>query len=469
MKDVTAERRGRRALRALYQGDPPKAEKNARKLLEMHPADGSGWAALRGALAAQGLAADRAALRAMADPSARVDAVIDCIAGRTLSPRGLMFDPAERFPVRPMAGAFEEVATAAALRSGENVVWLQDRGGEEVERWPVLDLDGAAGPAFPVRYRTAPNFVASVRNAAVVGEGLVLSEDGGFIEEINSNSKPSKYGARRLDGGLQFPARDDAHGQLAVKVFDTPAFLMAGPTDTSFGDYLVNFAPRLAVYEAAGLDCPILVRWQPLPQVLTILEALGFGSERIIFHTTDQISLFQKLYAPCWPSRDKAAPIKGLFDIFRRARAAPGLERPLLYLDRRGNRKRPLANEEEVVRLFASRGFQIVNPATLTLQEVRRLFAAPACVAGPYGSAFLNLVFSGGHPLSLVLMPSHRPYNLAEFALWQVDCGNRFAYLLGEPPSEPDKRDPPWTVRLDKLEPALDRMMELIASREPAS
>ncbi|HEX4095466.1 MAG TPA: glycosyltransferase family 61 protein, partial [Caulobacteraceae bacterium] len=241
-----------------------------------------------------------------------------------------------------------------------------------------------------------------------------------------------------------------------------------GPTDTSFGDFLVNFAPRLALYEAAGLDCPILLRWEPLPPVLSILEAMGVGPERIIFHAPEQISLFPKLYAPCWPCRDKLAPVAGVFDVFRRAAAPPGPERPMLYLDRRNNKKRALANEPEVAELFAARGFKIVEPGSLSFEEARQLFAAPACVAGVYGSAFLNLMFSGAHPPSLVLMPGHRPQNLAEFAQWQVDCGNRFAYVLGDIPPEPHVSYTPWTIPLDKVERALDGMMQLVSSGEPS-
>ena len=82
-----------------------------------------------------------------------------------------------------------------------------------------------------------------------------------------------------------------------------------------------NFFPRLALYEAAGLDCPLLLRWKPRAQVLTMLEALGFGPERVVFHTTDEISLFPNV--PCWPSGDKTAPMSGLAEIYQRAAATP--------------------------------------------------------------------------------------------------------------------------------------------------
>ena len=465
MKEITPERRERRALRWLFNGDPHRAETNARKLIDLAPDSASGWAALRGALTAQGLPADAAALRAATtDPSPRVSRIIDRVAGRRLSKRGLIFDPDDHFCVRPMADTLEEVASAEALRSGQNVVWFQDRGGDLVENSPVLELDGAGGEGFEFRFRTAPRFVTSIRNAAVIDEGLILTEDGEFIAETHPVCRPEKYRARRIGDAQVFEPPVKALGQLSVKVFDTPVFLMAGPTDTSFGDWIDNFFPRLALYEAAGLDCPILVRWKPLPQILPILQALGVSRDRLIFHTTDQISLFPKIFAPCWPSRDKCAPMAGVVDIYRRARLPAQGERPLLYLTRLGLPVRPLTNEEEVCELFASRGFQIINPGGLTFEEVRRLFASPACVAGPFGSALLNLVFCDNHPAILALMPQHRPYHLTEVARWQTNLGNRFAYVFGEPPPKNFGRATPWSVSLDKVELALDRMMQLVTS-----
>ena len=469
MKEVTTERRERRALRSLFRGRLQRAEARARDLLGREPENASGWAALRGSLAAQGQPADAAALRgALGDVSPRTSEVIDRVAGRRLSPRGLIFDPAERFQVRRMAEVLEEVPTPAALRSGENVLWYADRGGELFERFPVLELDGAGAPSYPVRYLTPPKFVAAYRNAAVVGEGQVLTEQGEFIDEVLQR-RPDKYQAQRTGDELVFAPPEGARGQLSVKALESAAFLMAGPTDTSFGDWMSNFFPRLALYEAAGLDCPILLRWKPLPQVLPILEALGFGRERLIFHTTDQISLLPKLFVPCWPSREKTAPMTGLAEIYRRASAPAGADRPLIYLDRRHLQTRPLSNEDEVCALFASRGFEMVDPGALSFDEVRRLVAAPACVAGAYGSAFHNLLFSRIQPPSLVLMPAHLPHHLGEIGRWHTDRGARFAYVLGEPVAQPHHSHTPWTVSLDKVERALDRMMEVISSEATAT
>lgn len=465
MKVLTPELLARRACTWLLQGAPEHAAYCACRLIERLPDSGEAWLLLRGALEAAGQQVDAATLRAAAPVEAEVpQSILDRAMSRQLGGRGLVFDPLDGFPIRTLAEVFEEVTTTEALHSGRNVMQVLDPGGQLVEAAPVLELDGAGDPAVAVRYRTAPKFVASMENAVLVGAGVTLTERGEFVRECLPPVTLDKFGAEQVGDQVVFDPAYFQHGKLRLKVFDEPAFLMAGKTDKSFGDWIVNFAPRLALYEAAGLDCPIVVRGPPPEQVLPLLEALGAPPDRLVFHTLDQVSLFPKLFIPSLPTPDKAAPMAGVFDIYRRARAPADPARPMLYLTRRGVGQRPLLNEDEVCELFADRGFRIVNPGELSFDEVRRIFASPACVAGPFGSAFHNLVFSRGHPTSLLLMPPHLPYHLTEIALWQADLGNRFAYVWGDMPPGPHNIRTPWTVAIDKVERALDRMLELVRS-----
>ncbi len=389
---------------------------------------------------------------------------------RRLGGRGLVFDPLDRFRIRSLPQTLKEVGSPSDILREDNVFLMLDRGGELVDQHPVIDIGPAGGADFPVRYRTAPKFVASVRNAAVIGEGLVLTEDGEFIEEIHPPCRPAKYGAHRLGDELTFDAGPYGDGVMPIKYFDTPALLMEGPTDTAFGDWILNFAPRLGLAEAAGLNCPILLRWNPQHQSLPILEALGVSRDRIILHERGTVALFPKLYVTSWPSRDKTAPMSGVFDIFARARRPRSEQRPLVYLTRSRVVARPLLNEAEVCALFARRGFQIVSPGELSFEQVQDLFSNPACVAGPFGSAFLNLVFGSANPIGLALMPAHLPIHLEEMAFWQAQCGNRFAYVPGEIPAEVDSYWTPWTISLERVEQALDHVMKLLAeSGGPAS
>lgn len=454
----------RRALRLLADGSPAAAERLYRRLVQESPETCGGWVGLRGALEAQGRAAEAQAVRHVWRAAAfDRESAIECGMARKLGGRGMVFDPRDMAPARPMSEVLDEASSVAELKSRSNVVLRLDPGGQVIEAHPILEFDGAGDRAVPVRYLAGARFVASIRNAAVVGDGLVLTEQGDLIEEINV-PKAARFSAQRLPHHLLFDPEAYQEGAFEVRIFDQPALLMAGPTDNAFGDFLLNFVPRLGLAEAAELDCPILVRRPPQAQALDILKAVGVSLDRIVFHERGTVSLFPKLYVPSWPSRNKGAPMAGLFDIYERARrpraAGP---RPLLYLTRRDVAARPLTNEAEISDLFARRGFQMIDPGRLEFEQVRELFADPACVAGPFGSAFLNLVFCSGRPISLLLMPMHMPYYMTELAMWYAELGLRFAYVSGVTPPNSDSFRAPWTAPLDRVEQALDRVMKLVA------
>lgn len=73
--------------------------------------------------------------------------------------------------------------------------------------------------------------------------------------------------------------------------------------------------------------------------------------------------------------------------------APPPLTRRV-YLARRGETRRPMAEAEEMIALAESLGFEIVAPETLSLLDQVRLFATARAIAGPPGAAFTNLMWT---------------------------------------------------------------------------
>lgn len=453
------------AMDMLRRSDPIAAELAFARITKDHPQAAAGWIGLRGALEVQGRVTEANALseawKASSPSSAKVIEIGCC---RKLGSRGLLFDPRDRFSIQDMARSLRCAKTGAELVRGADAYLVLDQGGAEVARDPVVSLDGTGANAFTVSYRTAPKYLCGLRNAALVGEGLVFREDGALISEFIPPSKPSKYGGTREMDSMTFDPFQFRDGMGRVRFYEQPALVMCGPTDASFGDWIINFPPRLAYVEAAGLqDLAIVLRRPPQSQALDMLRALGIGPERIIYHDLDTVSLFSRLIVPSWPTPAKLAPTAGVYDVYRRLRPdQPRRDRPLLYLTRKNVSSRPMLNEDEVCDLFVRHGFQIVDPGSLSFSEMRDLFASPACVAGPFGSAFHNLAFSSGSPVSLVLLPDHTKHHLAEVALWHSDLGLRFGYLWGSSTgNDASNRHAPWMAPLDRLDRAIDIILEI--------
>jgi capsular polysaccharide biosynthesis protein len=375
----------------------------------------------------------------------------------------LPFHLTRRHRIRPISEVLREVQTPDELRSDDNVFHVLDPGGELVARHPIVELDGCE-PSTPISYRTAAKLVASIRNAALVGKGVVLTEAGDIIQELLPRSSPDKYGVIKRDGAVRFDRQWFKDRALPVVRFDEPAFLMTGPTETAFGDWIINFGPRLALARAAALDCRIVIRNDPRHRTRDMLEALGVARDRILFHWPDRVSVFPKLYVPSWPNGDKAAPMAGLFGVYEDwpMRPAPRQTRKL-YLTRESARSRPMVNEPAVREMFTRRGFEVVDPGTLSHDETRQMFSAAVCLAGPYGSAFHNLVFCARRVHNLVLLPPFGPLHLTEVMVWHAEHRQKFSYIRGEPMTEaPD--DPRWTAPLDRVERALEAVLPALGA-----
>jgi hypothetical protein len=331
-----------------------------------------------------------------------------------------------------------------------------DEGGQPFVVEQVLDLEGARPDRTRFAYRTSPRRVFAIDHATLVGRGLVLDREGELIRELLPAGDLAKAGLTQASDGLRFDPGAFRDGFCPLRVFDRPAFLMAGPTDNGFGDFMLNFPPRLAIAEAAGLDLPVVVR-RGLPRAwLDLLEALGVRRSRIIEHDPAGVSLFPRLYVPSWPLPRREQPMADLLGVYRDRLAKPQPGAPeRLYLSREGVGGRKLGNEAKVRGLFERHGFRAIQPERMGLNELRDLFGRAECIAGPYGSAFLNVVHAACPPLALVLMPPEPEGFLDEVALWLGAAEAPFGYLHGEPAARGG-----WTVPLDRLESAVRDLLE---------
>lgn len=439
------------ATEALVRGEPAKAQTVFAGLVERAPGYGPAWVGLRGAMVAQG----------RADPQFpdAPDAMRPSLA-RKPGRRGLVFDPRDTFPLRPRAELMREATNLAELARGQDAWLTIDRGGVAVELRPTIAC-GGAGDGVGLAYDTAEGFVGALGDAALVGRGVAIGRCGALVEELQPQASPDKFGARLEAGGVKFDPAPFRDGFCAVRTFDEPALLMAGPTDGAFGDWMVNFMPRIALANRAGLDVPLVIRTTAPPFVRRTLAFLGFGEERLFEHAPEGVSVFRRLYVPSWPLPMRGRATAGLLQGLEVDAPAHASGPQRLYLSRENMKPRPLVNEREVRACFEAKGFVTVYPEQLALEELHALLSSARHVAGPYGSAFLNLAFCRRKPTCLVCAPAYYDGFLREITLWLGSMGAPFGLLLGEAGDAGPLREAPWTLDLGRLEGAIERVLEV--------
>ena len=464
-----ARRKVQAAMELLRAGKPAEAEARIAPIVAQHPRLAEAWVALRGALQAQGQTARAAGIEtawAAADSGALP--VVRMASARALSRRGLLFDPREPFPLRRRQEALSRASTSAELQDGPDRYLDIDPGGRTIRHEPIISLTDDGSDAYVVEARTSPSFVLSLANAALVDRGVAVTAKGEVIGETLLPEWNAKCHSAIRDGALHFAPAHFADGGCAVTYFDTPAFLLAGPTDLHFGDWMYNFVPRLHLAEAARLEVPLVVNADLPPRYLDMLEALGAPRSRLVLRDPEGVSVFPRLYVPSWPSPHRLEPMEGQERVYARAASrAPAGPRELLFLSRRNFSKRALVNEAQVRELFVARGFRLVRPEEETLAQNIETFARPACVAGPYGSAFRNVVFNREPPVAFLLMPPDGVKFIEGSALFLAQAGVRFGYVKGRPAPGFEHVSPrvaPWIVDLEEVDAKLDRFLEILNS-----
>ncbi|MEK8030695.1 glycosyltransferase family 61 protein [Ideonella sp. DXS29W] len=187
------------------------------------------------------------------------------------------------------------------------------------------------------------------------------------------------------------------------KRLDEPLVVLANmdaPFHRNYYHWMVLTLTRIQALMARGI---LKTRKLLLPRELTgwmlrSLQDIGLDEARIRWYSAeDDLRLTDALIAS--PSEFASATmVEGLRrHLTQAAGLDPDAEEPgdrLIYLARRGETRRPMAEAEQVIDIAESLGFEIVAAETLSLLDQVRLFSSARGIAGPPGAAFTNLMWA---------------------------------------------------------------------------
>lgn len=218
------------------------------------------------------------------------------------------------------------------------------------------------------------------------------------------------------------------------------AVLLTGSAHTVYGHWLVDYMPRLFVFEKLGIGLgtlSIVVPTTLKPFAKTWLGLLGIAETQFIPHDPagGPTDIEQALIPTGLRGNGRACPLLAEAAAFMRARAAPdwapGRRKLFVSRTRWGNITRVLQNAEEIEALAAGRGYEVVHPETLSIPDQVRLFASAAVVIGEYGSSLHNAIFSPPSTHCVALRGTEGHPGFLQSGLCEV-CGQKLGYVFGE-------------------------------------
>lgn len=302
--------------------------------------------------------------------------------------------------------------------------------------------------------RSSGFIVAEERDVTLTGFRLYSTSDGFYFvdESVYPTFSYQDFLTKLMSGDHENLSIRDGffynEGQ-ACKI-DEPVISLASHEPSNYGSWIYRIIPKLSTLDFR--KHPVLVyqnsKW--MGEALKLM----FGEElRIIPHWPAQNYLIKQALVPSQRNLDV------LFDLstkyFYRGVAARVKGRSLsekIYLSRAKQGLRRLCNEHELEQFLMERGFLIIHPENLSLEDQIRVIRDARVIVCPGGSGLFSSVFASSAEIVVDLEPG-QDWLYAHHNLLR-SLGIRHCVIFGQrlDASEPHSD---WKVNIDHLRKAL--------------
>lgn len=226
-----------------------------------------------------------------------------------------------------------------------------------------------------------PTFVATIPRGRVYGDsGTVISPNNVLIWEVSYDwsNDPHKHPIFLTQ---TLPPVEYVPGNIAV---------LTKIGSSNYYHWMYDVLPRIYLLSCTGIPVDKYILSEQLqPFQYETLEMLGITADRLIYSNKQTHIEAERLIAPSIGFGQE------WIYHFLRSQFLSQEPRPSrrLYISRGHSVGRTLTNEEEVIGVLQSFGFEIIYPERLPVKEQIKLFSEAAYVISPTGSALTNLTF----------------------------------------------------------------------------
>lgn len=312
-----------------------------------------------------------------------------------------------------------------------------DSDGEHVERVAVAELPGGR--------------VLGPHRAVVTGAGRLVDEVSRYFGTRRATQHP-------LFLQPSVPAPLEVPGRVAV---------LASRADSNYYHFLFDVLPRLGVLDQAPDIAPPDVYYVPAETRFQrdALALLGITGPRLLDAAQNSHIRAETLIVPGPPAMiEKNPPWVVAFlreKLLAGLPVAPGTRKLFVTRGPSAN-NRSVVNEDAVLARLVARGFEAIDPGSMSLPEQASAFASASLIVAPHGAAMANLAFCSPGAGVVELFPAGCV--LPDF--WRLASGVpgvRYRYLSAPNPKRRTPSRGATIVRdievdLDALDQLLDEL-----------
>lgn len=322
-----------------------------------------------------------------------------------------------------------------------------------------------------------PPFIATVRNARLVGFRTTLTETGFFFNDdsIQGRTPRNQFlkelampypfseltGLRPLGTGERFAL--DLGTRRVLRVRGT-VVVLSSAEPSNYGSWLFRVLPKFHARERflPKKRLRYLV-WCEHSTFQEYLYLLGVSADQIIHHDPENV-VYQIQRAIIPSMRNNQAFLDpesvAFFAEMRDKFGCRQKEGMRIYVSRvsqtQNGHSRAMLNELDLVAKLVQMGFRIVEPESLPVATQISVFSSAEMVVGPSGSGMFNTVFC--HPGTKVIDIESEPHWIHAHRNLFASCGLRYGIFVGSS-LDRDYREhhKPWRVNIGSLISQIER------------
>lgn len=276
------------------------------------------------------------------------------------------------------------------------------------------------------RRATVPSaLVAQLPEGRAVGHyGAAVSADDTLLFDLSPYYGAFRPSQHPIFLSWRLPTMENVPGTVAV--------LTTRGVDNYY-HFVTDVLPRLDLLHRAGIEPDRYLVNRTTAFQRELLDMLGIAEGRTLTSADHPHIRADLLVVPSLPDSHLRAPpwiAQWLRQQFLPDQIGPPRRR--LYVTRGGRKNtRRLENEAEVLDALAPRGFETVEPGSLSVAEQIRLFSEAEIVVGAHGAGLTNLVFCPVGAAVIELFPPDY-VNVCFWALASAVGGLHYRYLVGD-------------------------------------
>lgn len=328
---------------------------------------------------------------------------------------------------------------------------------------------GTSGKQLPQRFAALSSYESAPQAFQVFNDvvlftwmGAIMDRPGCLVEETiqaaigYSPDLRTIPGVRRKGAELVF---DPAAIGPMPKV-DAPCLHAYHGSALAYGHWWFDIVPSLWLWRAqiARGEISVLLPRDTQPWMRAVLNLIGIPDRHCIETDADALHLEQCIVATACSISNLREPPPLMAEIGRELVIKVTGRPPMrgdrrLYLTRSRETSywsRQLENDAEIASLLTSRGFDVLDPGRLSIEQQIEVFSRCETIVAPHGSALANTIFAPPGCRVVDLMPDM--WLQQKSVGWAYDTTNllnqEYVCLLGETTWQSDREVEHRSVRL---------------------